>query len=66
VPDRTHNNALPGLFKYIIQHLVQYNSPDLVKERITYARNNGYNKQLDRIDSIISQNGRMINQASNK
>jgi hypothetical protein len=65
VPDRTHNNALPGLFKYIIQHLVQYNSPDLVKERITYARNNGYNKQLDRIDSIISQNGRMINQASN-
>jgi hypothetical protein len=52
--DSRENNAeLPGLFEKIISQLSEYNRPERMKARISFALNNTYSKQVDRIEKII-------------
>lgn len=51
--ERTDNEMLPALFKETISNLEKWNSEALVNERKSFARNNTYQKQLDRIDQHI-------------
>ena len=54
VKERTDNHQLPALFKKVISHLEEYNSPKLQSGRIEFALNNSYAKQLDVIEKIIA------------
>ena len=53
VEERDHNKMLPELFKKITHELPLYNSLLLEQERKTFAANNTYLKQIERIDSIL-------------
>ncbi len=53
VQSRETNAELPGLFSGIIKNLQHFNSPELQHQRIQFAINNTYSKQLDRINSIL-------------
>jgi hypothetical protein len=52
VQSREHNKELPHLFSSIIRNLNEYNTPDMQNNRLAFARNNTYSKQLDRINEI--------------
>jgi len=52
--DEMHNKKLPELFKKVISHLDYYNSSELQKKRIEFALDNTYEKQIRRIEKIIS------------
>ena len=49
-----NNNEWPSLFQDAVRNLKDYSSKDLVAERKNYALENTYNKQLDRIEEILS------------
>jgi hypothetical protein len=51
---RSNNEALPFLFRETIADLGKWNAEELANNRINFARNNTYGKQLDRADKIIS------------
>ena len=48
------NNDLPSKFKNVIENLDKYNSVELSNKRKTFAKDNTYKKQLNRIELIIS------------
>ncbi len=54
VSEATHNRELPALFQKVIGNLQFYNSPELEKQRIEFAKDNTYPKQIDRIEAILS------------
>ncbi|MBU88326.1 MAG: glycosyl transferase family 1 [Chloroflexi bacterium] len=47
------NSDLPKLFSKVVNNLDAYNSNQKAEERISFAKNNTYNRQLNRIESII-------------
>ena len=53
VPEREHNNMLPGLFKKIINSLAHFNTHTAQVNRKTFAGENTYNKQLMRIEELL-------------
>ncbi len=50
------NCDLPELFSNVINKLDYYNDKNKSKERISLARNNTYDRQLNRIESILENN----------
>ena len=48
------NMEYPQLFKYAIQELASWNSRDKQQARQAFAMENTYDKQIDRIESLIS------------
>lgn len=54
ISERADNEGLPGLFRETVGNLDKWNAEDLVSERKSFARNNTYSKQLDRIDQHIA------------
>lgn len=52
--DEIHNERLPALFKKVINNLEYYNKPELQQNRINFALDNTYEKQIKRIEKIIS------------
>lgn len=50
---RDNNEELPALFKKVIANLSIYNSRPLMDKRIAYAKDNTYQRQLDRIASHL-------------
>jgi hypothetical protein len=53
MPISLDNKDLPGLFKSVINNLDQHNSIELQSIRKTYAFENLYSKQIERINSIL-------------
>ncbi len=53
VKERDNNEGLPALFKEVIGHLDDYNRPARQEERRTFARDNTYETQIERIEKII-------------
>ncbi len=53
VKERTGNDQLPVLFKKVIANLGLYNSPECQEKRITFAADNTYSKQIDRIERLL-------------
>ncbi len=54
---RTGNEELPALFKETILDLPRYNAVALQQQRIQYARQNSYVKQIDKISRDIIKSG---------
>ena len=54
--ERENNSQLPGLFKKIMNDLEWFNNSTLQQKRIAFAKNNSYQKQIERIEEIITQN----------
>jgi hypothetical protein len=55
IPERGSNRTLPALFKKVTQHLATYNSPELVANRKSFAKDNTYDKQVERIETCLQQ-----------
>jgi hypothetical protein len=55
VTERNNNNSLPAMFRDTVSRLEMYNSPARVNDRRSFARNNSYKIQLDRIEQIIEE-----------
>jgi hypothetical protein len=55
MPENDDDNEIPGLFKKVISNLDFYNSPELQRKRIEYALENTYEKQIDRIEKILTE-----------
>ena len=53
VEERHNNNALPKLFKKVIENLDYYNSRELEHYRIDFAKTNTYAKHVERIEHIL-------------
>ncbi|MBS1659714.1 MAG: hypothetical protein JST68_01550 [Bacteroidetes bacterium] len=53
--ERTDNHRLPALFKEVIGNIRQYNDTTCQETRIAFARENTYDKQLDRIAAFITE-----------
>jgi hypothetical protein len=53
VAERDHNKALPELFKSIINRLPDHTTQSLQNSRIDFATKNTYQKQLNRIETIM-------------
>src|SRR5450432_367385 len=53
-PERTSNRSLPALFKDTVAHLDKWNSPDYAEQRILFAQQNSYERQLHEINRLIS------------
>ncbi|MDE3250401.1 MAG: hypothetical protein KGO82_17195 [Bacteroidota bacterium] len=53
VSDRQSNGHLPALFREVAGNLVSWNSLPLQEKRVAYARDNTYEKQVDRIENIL-------------
>lgn len=53
VSERDSSNALPDLFSIVISSLDEHNATQRQKDRVEYARDNTYQKQLKRIDEMI-------------
>lgn len=51
--EREHNQALPALFKKVIGSLAKYNAPDRQQARISFALDNSYSKQVERISRLL-------------
>lgn len=51
---RSSNGTLPELFRSVIANLSIYNSPELMKERKSFARDNSYDKQVKRIEKFVN------------
>jgi hypothetical protein len=50
------NKDFPRLFNEVINNLDNWNNNEMRKQRMNYASNNTYDKQIDRIEKIISTN----------
>jgi hypothetical protein len=55
VRSRETNAELPALFTDTVKDLQQFNSAELQHQRIQFAINNTYSKQLDRISEILEE-----------
>ena len=55
VKERDNNSKLPELFRNVINNLSAYNSNELKEARTNFAICNTYEKQIDRIEFLISQ-----------
>jgi hypothetical protein len=53
VAERESNQSLPALFRKVMGNLTYYNSPAFRKERIAFANDNTYVKQIHRIENIL-------------
>jgi hypothetical protein len=53
ISERENNNALPALFKKVVLQLSNYNAPDLQLQRTNFAKDNTYEKQVERVEKII-------------
>jgi len=51
--EREHNRQLPALFREVTGRLAEYNAPAACSRRISFARENTYAKQLERIEVIL-------------
>jgi len=56
IPERDNNDSLPRLFTAVIGDIETYNADSLRETRYFYAVENTYQKQLDRIDSLLENN----------
>ena len=54
IAERDNNKSLPVLFKKVINELATYNAPGLQLQRIAFANDNTYTKQIERINQVIS------------
>lgn len=52
------NHGFSMLFRNVLNNLDHWNSPGLQERRIAFAKENTYNKQIDRIEYLIQNNGR--------
>lgn len=50
---RNHNEELINIFSNVIQKIEAYNSENLIKQRIEFALDNSYKRQIDRIEKMI-------------
>src|SRR6202035_1554432 len=50
VKERNSNIELPALFRIVMEHITEHNSPEKIKNRIAFARDNLYSKQVKRIE----------------
>jgi hypothetical protein len=55
IPERDNNDSLPGLFNMVVSDIEQYNADSLREIRHSYAIDNTYGKQLDRIGSLLEK-----------
>jgi hypothetical protein len=55
VDSREHNRELPALFKNIVNRLDHFNSPEFIQKRISFAKDNSYCRQIERIEGILGQ-----------
>jgi hypothetical protein len=53
VDERTNNQKLPILFKQVINNLNQYNSIEFQQKRVSFATENKYDNQINRIDKHL-------------
>lgn len=53
---RENNFQLPGLFNEVIKNLAYYNRQIFQEERIAFAKENTYKKQILRIEKILDEN----------
>jgi len=53
VNERTNNKQLPTLFNQVINNLNQYNSIELQQKRVSFASENTYENQINRIDNNL-------------
>jgi len=53
VAQRDSNRMLPVLFKQIVNNLSDHNSETAIEERKSFARANTYDKQVQRIETIL-------------
>ncbi|MBS1490485.1 MAG: hypothetical protein JSS93_08155 [Bacteroidetes bacterium] len=56
IDERHSNKQLPKLFREIIGNLSSYNDHSKIDERIFFANENLYNRQVERIENLITQN----------
>jgi hypothetical protein len=54
VMERNNNVQLPALFSGVISHLDRYNSNDLIRCRKSFASENTYTKQIERIEKFLT------------
>lgn len=50
------NEELPKLLGEVIEHIDAYNSAEKQQQRIDFARDNTYNRQIERIEAYIQEN----------
>ena len=55
VNERENNKELPGLFREVINHLTVYNNKSLFEHRKSFAMNNTYQKQVERISGLLER-----------
>ncbi len=53
VLERENNRKLPTLFKQVINAIQKYNSSDRIAKRKSFALENTYERQVDRIEKLI-------------
>jgi hypothetical protein len=53
IRERDNNNSLPGLFNAVIDDIEKYNADSLRETRYSYAVDNTYKKQLERIEAFL-------------
>ncbi|MEQ8629784.1 hypothetical protein [Ekhidna sp.] len=51
------NQEWPDLLKAVIKDIHQHSSSELIRKRKAFAMNNTYDKQIERIEQIITKNG---------
>jgi hypothetical protein len=56
VKERNSNKELPALFRIVMEHITEHNSPEKIKNRIAFARDNLYSKQVKRIEECLESN----------
>ena len=55
--EREHNRTLPVLFRQVVDHIDEYNDSEKQRARIAFARENTYEKQIDRIVAYLPKTG---------
>ena len=55
MPASHNNETLPDLMEMVTKNLEEYNTKNLMKNRIEFALDNTYQKNVDRIDSLLIQ-----------
>jgi hypothetical protein len=58
MPEDNDDAKIPALFHKVISNLEYYNSPELQQKRKAFALDNTYEKQIERIEKIISDNAK--------
>lgn len=53
IAERKDNATLPDLFSKVVSHVKDYNSIELMLARRSFASENSYSKQIDRLEEFI-------------